>query len=179
MALDTTVPVSIRQPWVLRGANPSMSTLQSRSGDPKSSADTNRDDCVGELKKTTSTKSLFFRFLIAGGMATAFQYFTLWLCVYGFQTSAAFGSGLGYFFGSALNYLFNYFFTFGTNEKHIRVAWRFYVMVLLGWTINTGCVALLADSLKWNKWIAQILATALSMTFNFSLSKSWVFKKKQ
>ncbi|WP_334180951.1 GtrA family protein [Pseudomonas nitroreducens] len=155
-----------------------MSILQNRSGDPESKVYMNGANGEGELKKTASTKSQLCRFLIAGGMATALQYFTLWLCVHGFETSAALGSGLGYFLGSVLNYLLNYFFTFDTNEKHTHVAWRFYVMVLVGWAINTGCVALLADSLQWNKWVAQILATALSMVSNFSLSKSWVFKKK-
>ena len=155
-----------------------MSTQQNRSGEPGPTICTYGDNGEGEHKKATSTKNQLFRFLIAGGMATALQYFTLWVCVHGFQTSAALGSGLGYFFGSVLNYLLNYFFTFNAKEEHARVAWRFYVMVLIGWAINTGCVALLADSLQWNKWIAQIVATALSMASNFSLSKSWVFKKK-
>ncbi|PTV64945.1 MULTISPECIES: GtrA family protein [Pseudomonas] len=156
-----------------------MSTHYNRSGESRSPTGAQGANGEGGLLKAGGTKTLLVRFLFAGGMATLLQYLTLWVCVHAFQTSAALGSGLGYFLGSVLNYLINYFFTFGVSEKHTRVAWRFYVMVFIGWSINTACMGLLADTLQWNKWVAQILATALSMASNFSLSKSWVFKKNK
>ncbi|WP_313711477.1 GtrA family protein [Pseudomonas sp.] len=156
-----------------------MSRQQNSLGESRPVISANGADGQGGLKGASSTGGVLARFLVAGGMATALQYFTLWICVHGFHTSAALGSGLGYFLGSVLNYLINYFFTFGASEKHTRVAWRFYVMVLVGWAINTACMALLADLLQWNKWVAQVLATALSMASNFSLSKAWVFKKNK
>lgn len=123
-------------------------------------------------------QTVAFRFLVAGGMATALQYFILGIGIHAFHSVAAVASGVGYLFGSVLNYAINYYFTFSSEQSHVKAVARFYIMVAIGWSINTGCMALLADFLGWNNWLAQVLATVLSLVSNFIISKLWVFKLK-
>lgn len=147
------------------------------SSNPGEALEVPRGEC-GEVGREASMRVVILRFLIAGGLATALQYMTLALCVHMFHTSAALGSGIGYLLGSALNYAINYFFTFSSDQSHAKTAAKFYVMVAIGWALNTGSMALLADTLGWNNWVAQVLTTGLSLVSNFTISKLWVFRKK-
>lgn len=116
------------------------------------------------------------RFLFVGVLATATQYFFLWLGVDMLHWPAGAASGLGYLMASALSYLMNYFFTFRSKRPHAQAVVRFYLMVTIGWLLNTTLMTVLADTLGWNKWLSQIIATALVLIWNFSASRTWIFR---
>lgn len=118
----------------------------------------------------------FFRFLFTGGLATVLQYSVLWLGVENLAFSAARASGLGYLAGSALSYFMNYFFTFRSKRSHLHAAPSFYLMVAIGWCINTGIMAVTADELQWSYWLCQIFATGLTLVWNFAASRNLIFK---
>lgn len=118
----------------------------------------------------------FGRFLLTGGLATTLQYFVLGFGTSVLGASAAVFSGIGYLSGSVLSYVMSYFFTFRSNRAHLPAALRFYVMVAVGWCINTLVMALLADAMDWNKWLSQIVATVLALVWNYLASRIWVFK---
>lgn len=121
-------------------------------------------------------KKSLARFLMAGGLATIFQYAVLEMGTGLFGWSAALASGAGYLAGSMLSYLMNYFFTFSSTRPHIQAAIRFYGMVAVGWGINTVVMAVFVDYIGWNKWLSQVLATGLALIWNFLALRSWVFK---
>lgn len=116
------------------------------------------------------------RFLLTGGLATALQYFVLAVCMGVLGWSAALASGTGYLAGSVLSYVMNYFFTFTSDRSHSQAMPRFYVMVAVGWGINTLVMAVLADGLGWNPWMSQFIATLLTLLWNFTVARIWVFK---
>lgn len=118
-----------------------------------------------------------WRFFLTGGLATGLQYLVLGIGTSFLEWSAAVSSGIGYLVGSVVSYLMNYFFTFASNSPHVQAAARFYLMVAIGWTINTVVMALLADWAGWNKWVSQLLATGFALVWNFIASRIWVFKK--
>jgi putative flippase GtrA len=124
----------------------------------------------------SDTLGQFGRFLLTGGLATTLQYLVLGFGTSVLGASAAISSGVGYLAGSVLSYVLSYFFTFRSNRAHLPAAFRFYVMVAVGWCINTLVMALLADAMGWNKWLSQILATAITLAWNFLASRIWVFK---
>ena len=115
-------------------------------------------------------------FLLTEGLAATLQYAVLWFGVDYLNWSAALASGIGYLAGSLLSYVMNYFFTFRSNRPHFHAASRFYLMVAVGFGINTGTMALLADVVKWNKWHSQVLATFLAIVWNYAASRFWVFR---
>lgn len=120
----------------------------------------------------------FFRFLVTGSSATVAHYAVFWLCisVLGISTTAA--SAIGYLFGSVVSYLMNYYYTFDSNRAHGEAVAIFYLMVLTGFFINTGIVHALGAELGWNPWLSQVSATALTLFWNFLVSKLFVFGRR-
>ncbi len=118
----------------------------------------------------------FIRFAAVGASGTAVQYLVLWGGVEFFAASAVAASAVGYVLGSVVNYLLNYFFTFKSAKSHVEAATKYYVVLGLGWCINTGLMALFVTHLGWNYWIAQILTTGIGLVWNFTGSRLWAFK---
>lgn len=121
-------------------------------------------------------QNTLLRFLFTGGAATLLQYVVLWAGVQVFELLASTASGIGYLAGSVVSYLINYYYTFNSNRSHKGAAARFYIMVSAGWLLNIAIVGFLADWLRWNIWIAQGIATAIVLVWNFCSSRNWVFK---
>jgi putative flippase GtrA len=119
----------------------------------------------------------FLRFAAVGLCGTAVQYVVLWSGVELLGAPAALASGIGYMCGSVVNYLLNYFFTFESGKSHAEAASKYFSLLGVGWCINTGLMGLLAHSLGWNYWIAQILTTGIGLIWNFTGSRLWAFKE--
>ncbi len=123
-----------------------------------------------------SVSRQFLRFAAVGASGTAVQYFVLWTGVEFAAASAVTASAIGYVLGSVVNYLLNYFFTFKSAKSHVEAATKYYVVLGLGWCINTGLMALFVNHLVWNYWVAQILTTGIGLVWNFAGSRLWAFK---
>jgi putative flippase GtrA len=121
-------------------------------------------------------RNTLVRFVLTGGIATLLQYVILWSGVEVLGLPAAVASGIGYLVGSLVSYFLSYYYTFESSRSHVGAVSRFYIMVGIGWLINVLTVGVLADSLEWNKWLAQLIATAIALVWNFCFSRYWVFK---
>jgi|APSaa5957512576_1039674.scaffolds.fasta_scaffold177504_2 putative flippase GtrA len=121
-------------------------------------------------------KAQVVRFLMTGGLSTGLHYFVLGVLTAYFSVSAVVASSLGYFSGALLSYVLNYFFTFESERPHVEAVPRFYTMVFIGFVINASCVGLAADYFGWNKWVVQVIATCLTLIWNFWASRHWVFR---
>jgi putative flippase GtrA len=117
-----------------------------------------------------------FSFLVTGCLATALHFAVLGIGVNIFMWPVAVASGVGYFAGSILSYSMNYFFTFESNKKHSKAIGRFYIMVSVGWLINFIIMLALVDWAGYNKWVCQVVATCSALTWNYLISRNWVFK---
>ena len=118
----------------------------------------------------------FLRFALVGASGTAVQYLVLWVGVEGLGAGAAAASGAGYALGAVVNYVMNYFFTFGSGESHLRTAGRYFTLLALGWCLNTAIMWALVYGADWNYWMAQVLATGLGLLWNFAGSRWWAFR---
>ncbi len=116
------------------------------------------------------------RFLAVGASATAVQYAVLWLGVTHGLAPAAVSSAAGYLLGSLLNYLLNYFYTFASDKRHLEAAAKFYILVGIGWSLNTLLMTFLVHQQGWNIWLAQLSTTAVCLIWNFVGSKWWAFR---
>lgn len=121
----------------------------------------------------------FLSFAAVGAVGTLAQYAVLWLGAVQLGWPAAWASGAGYLLGSVVNYLLNYRFTFASGKSHIEAAGKFYIVVGIGWCINTGLMGLLTGWLTWNIWLAQLLTTGIGLGWNFAGSKLWAFRDKR
>lgn len=137
----------------------------------------NDDKLVGnKLFLSKELRNTLAKFVLVGGIATLLQYVMLWFGVEILGLPAAVASGIGYLIGSFVSYFLSYYYTFDSNRSHVGAVSRFYIMVGVGWLINVLTVGVLADSLEWNKWLAQFIATAIALVWNFCFSRYWVFK---
>jgi putative flippase GtrA len=120
----------------------------------------------------------FLRFAAVGLCGTATQYGMLWLGVEHFGLAAAAASAIGYVFGSVVNYWLNYLFTFKSSKSHVETASKYYVVIGIGWCLNTGLMTLFVHHWHWNYWLAQVLTTGLGLLWNFGGSRWWAFRHR-
>ena len=118
----------------------------------------------------------FVRFAMVGAMGTVLQYLVLWVGVEGWGMRAAAASGLGYAMGAVVNYLMNYFVTFGGGGSHWRAARRYFTLLAVGWCLNLAVMWTLVDGAGWRYWTAQLLSTGLGLLWNFAGSRWWAFR---
>jgi putative flippase GtrA len=121
----------------------------------------------------------FLRFMAVGATGTTVQYIVLWLGTALLFAPAAICSAIGYVLGSVVNYVLNYLFTFESGKSHIEAASKYYMVLGVGWCINTGLMGVFVHRYDWNVWLAQVLTTGIGLVWNFAGSRWWAFKHVQ
>lgn len=117
----------------------------------------------------------FLRFTLVGGVGTAAHYSILILLVSGLHVHPVPGSTVGFLVGMIINYTLNKSFTFSSTRAHREAFWRFATVAAIGISINTSAMAFLTMILNLHYLLAQVLATALALSWNFLGSRHWVF----
>lgn len=117
------------------------------------------------------------RFTLVGGIGTSAHYIVLVVLVSGFGVNPILGSTAGFLVGMITNYVLNRRFTFNSQRSHRETLWRFGTVVLVGIGINTVIMALLTEGMKLHYLLAQLVATALTLSWNFVGSRYWAFKE--
>lgn len=124
----------------------------------------------------------FLQFAAVGLSGTAVQYLSIQVAVTQQisamqQSPVVTGSAIGYLLGSVVNYILNYFLTFGSGKSHVEAISKYFSVLAVGWCINFGLMKLLADHWGIWHWYAQVFTTGLVLCWNFAGSKLWAFKE--
>jgi putative flippase GtrA len=115
------------------------------------------------------------RFAAVGAVGTAAQYLVLWFGVTAVALSATVASGAGFVLGAVVNYLLNYHYTFASDRPHAAAAARFFTVAGAGLLINTALMHALVVWVTWHYMLAQVLATAVVLLWNFLVNRHWTF----
>jgi len=119
------------------------------------------------------------RFLMAGGLATIFQYGALLLLVEAGHANEVLASAVGYTIGALVNYVANYYFTFASSSKHLPTMLKFFTIVALGLGLNT-LTMYLGHAIMGIHYIAsQVIATGLVFVWNFIGHKFWTYQAQR
>lgn len=122
-----------------------------------------------------SITTQFIRFLGVGGFATALHYAIMaTLVALGWMGPVA-ASTLGFSISAVLNYWLNHRFTFSSSRTHASALPRFMVVALTGLVINGALMVFAANGLELHYLLAQLIATAGTVLWNFALARTWAF----
>ena len=117
----------------------------------------------------------FVKFIIVGGISTAFHYAILIVLVEIFKTGVVIASTLGFSASAILNYILNYRFTFRASVLHISSFPKFLVTAAAGLALNATILQLAVGLFAIHYVFGQIIATGTTLVWNFVINKIWSF----
>jgi len=119
----------------------------------------------------------FVKFAGVGVVGTANHYVVLLVLVNLLATNAIVASCFGYVVGGIVNYMLNHQFTFESSQPHILAAPKFFAIAMVGFFVNAIVMSFFLGYAKFHYLIAQILATAVVLIWNFLGNAYWTFKR--
>jgi putative flippase GtrA len=121
----------------------------------------------------------FMAFAAIGLLATVIQYAVLFVSVRLWHANPVVGSSAGFLISAAFNYLLNYHFTFKSTSPHLSAATRFVIIASAAFVLNGAIMFALTQWLHVRYLIAQLLATAAVLVWNFLGSALWTFRARE
>lgn len=118
----------------------------------------------------------FLRFATVGGIATGIHYFILVVLVHSANMNAVWASTIGFAISALFNYLLNYRYTFQSNVEHKRAIIKFFLVASVGLIVNSLTMHMLIELVGAHYLLAQLMATALVLLWNFTGNRLWTFK---
>lgn len=118
----------------------------------------------------------FFKFLLVGGLATAIHYLLLIILVETVDMRAATASAIGFSISAVGNYVLNHRYTFVSSASHKAAFPKFMLTAATGLGINTVTIAMFTEYLSVHYLLAQLVATAVTLIWNFSINAAWSFR---
>ena len=119
----------------------------------------------------------FLRYTGVGAVGTACQYLILWVGVERFAANATRASLGGAVVGAVVNYMLNYYYTFGSSSSHAVAAPRFFAVAGVGIAINTALMHVLVDWVGVHYLVAQVVATGVVLVTSFLVNRIWTFSR--
>lgn len=87
---------------------------------------------------------------------------------------------IAYTIATVNSYIWNSLWVFKYGQGlNINTSVKFFILNLVGLTVNTTIMYILVDILNFNKFIALVIASVLVVMMNYTINKLWVFKEKK
>ena len=120
----------------------------------------------------------FGRFLVVGGIATALQYAVLIALTAGAGVQPLLASSIGFVASATANYTLNRRFTFHSDVDYVAGLERFLIIAGVGLTLNAAVMAAATAVAGANYIVAQLVATAVVLLWNFHANRLWTFSNR-
>ena len=86
---------------------------------------------------------------------------------------------IAYIIATINSYIWNSLWVFKYGQGlDINTSVKFFILNLVGLTVNTTIMYILVDILNFNKFIALVLASVVVVIMNYTINKLWVFKEE-
>ena len=86
---------------------------------------------------------------------------------------------IAYIIATINSYIWNSLWVFKYRQGlDINTSVKFFILNLVGLTVNTTIMYILVDILNFNKFIALVIASIFVVIMNYTINKLWVFKEK-
>ncbi|WP_160069302.1 GtrA family protein [Sphingobacterium bovisgrunnientis] len=93
--------------------------------------------------------------------------------------SAPFSNAISGSLGAIVNFLINRYWSFGNTKTSLgSQLWKFIIVVIGSISLKSLGIYILVDIWQWHFLLSKLLVEIIvSLGFNFTLQKFWVFKK--
>lgn len=123
-------------------------------------------------------KQQSIKFAIVGIATAFFYYILLYSLVEHFSIPTTLSSSLAYILVIIFNYLMHYRWTFHSESHHKIAVFRFIIMNIGGFIINVLIMSYGAYIIAAHYLVIQTIAIATIVTWNYTISSLWVYRKK-
>ena len=114
-------------------------------------------------------------FLLVGCIATVIQYAILICVTRACAAPPVLASAIGFVVSAIANYMGNYYYTFGSNERHELAVAKFAILAALGLALNSVLMHfLVAAGLYY--LLAQLVTTIVVLAWNFTGHSLWTYR---
>jgi len=116
------------------------------------------------------------KFCVVGFSGMIVDFFFTWLCKEKIKWNKYISNSIGFVLAATNNYIWNRLWTFQSQGTEIvREYSSFFIISLVGLGINNAVIYLLHDRLKWNFYLAKILAIGVVTLWNFGMNYFFTF----
>lgn len=117
----------------------------------------------------------FLAFASAGAVGTVAHYLLLMVLVMVWKYDAVIASTLGFLLGLSVNYLLSHHWVFRSRKRYAQTAFKFFLIASVGLGLNTGLMYLAVTKIGIHYLLAQLIATAVVLLWNFAGNRFWTF----
>jgi putative flippase GtrA len=116
------------------------------------------------------------RYLIVGGSGTAGYFIFVAFLVEKMAVSPVLSVIIGYSILALYTYLVSRRWVYDTSSEHLPTIFRFLVLLMLGFVLNTGIMYFVTESLAQSYLWGLFGSAAIVPATNFAISYLWVFR---
>ncbi|MGE5404211.1 MAG: GtrA family protein [Candidatus Saccharibacteria bacterium] len=91
------------------------------------------------------------------------------------KVSVLVATTIGAIFGAAVNYIFNYRFTFKSNAGHLIAMPKFFSIAALGFLLNSILMHMLVNTMEFAYLPSQLLTTIAVLLSGYTANAFWTF----
>lgn len=118
----------------------------------------------------------FIKFGLVGASGLVVDFSVTWLCKEKIKLNKYVANGVGFLFGVTNNYILNKYFTFQNTDTDIAGQFfKFLVVSVIGFALNTGMLYLLQKNTKINFYVSKALVTLVVLLWNFTANSLYTF----
>jgi len=117
------------------------------------------------------------KFIIGGGSATLCHLGTMALLIW-LGVNATIATSVGMIVGAFYNYIFQYYYTFNSTQKHHKSFLKYIITVSIYFISNLLLFTLFHNVLQYEVFISQIITSGIVAVQNYIIYKKFVFLRE-
>lgn len=119
----------------------------------------------------------FIKFCVVGFSGMFLDFGTTWILKEKFRINKYISNSIGFILAATSNYTLNRYWTFHSGNTQIATEYMSFMLIALaGLSINNLVIFLLHDKMKFNFYIAKVLAVGVVTIWNFGMNYLFTFK---
>ena len=120
----------------------------------------------------------FLKFGVVGISGMAVDFFITLLCKEKLQFNKYISNSIGFIIAASSNYFFNRVWTFqSTNNQIVKEYSSFLLISIFGLGLNNLIIYVVHEKMKFNFYLAKVIATGIVVLWNFFANYFFTFNK--